>query len=327
MPSVPSHIASFILTFMLFIPFVQMIGLMVPLYMDPNEDWDNLVNIKNAYPSLPIVAIINPDSGPGTFQNSDYVSGIDKMLGVGIIVVGYDHTTSATRPVEDVTADMDAYQSYYPKIQGIFFDEMEYLTTGGEEYYKTAGDYAKSKGFNMTIGNPGSKIPLSYMPTLDYIVIFENGILANLTDYSEYSSYMSHLVMMVHTQPTLPTEWIGQAADMIQWIYVTNYTTPNPYDTLPSYLSNLAGLLNTANTNKNNKPVDNGMSLTTKIVIGLIVGIITIAIVGFVIRYLLKRRGDAGGIRTSLDPSGTGNRFSEKDQGQGLHLSSLSSKD
>ena len=113
---------------------------------------------------------------------------------------------------------------------------------------------------------------------------------------------------------------------MIQWIYVTDDNEPNPYDTLPNYLSDLAELLNTANGNKHNKPDDYGMSLRTKIIIELIIAIITITVVGFVIRYRMKLTGDAGN-KASLNPSGAGNQIPERGQTQGLHLSTLSSKD
>ena len=278
-----SHIGFFVLILMLSMPFVKMAGLMIPLYMDPNSDWDLVVSIQKTYPSLPIVAIINPNSGPGTFQDPLYVTGIKKLLDAGVIVVGYDHTSYGARSITDVKADIDNYASFYPNIKGIFFDEMT-DTSGQESYYQTVGDYAKSKGFTMTTGNPGIKTPVSYMPTLNYVVISENTVTTDLKDYGEYSKYYSHLGMMVIDQATLPTAWVEEAKEMIGWIYVTSDTLPNPYDVLPSYLSTLAGLLNKeAKTEKKS-------SKNPAIILGVVLGSVGIILTCCCIGFMVVRR-------------------------------------
>ena len=41
-------------------------GIMVGLYFYPlNNSWDYLINLKNQYPNVPVVAVINPDNGAG----------------------------------------------------------------------------------------------------------------------------------------------------------------------------------------------------------------------------------------------------------------------
>ena len=298
----PSHISFLVLILMVFIPFIKMAGLMIPLYMDPNSDWDLVVSIQKIYPALPIVAIINPNSGPGTAQDPLYVAGIKKLLDVGVTVVGYDHTSSAARSIADVKTDIDSYVSFYPNIQGIFFDEMQADASGDESYYQTASDYAKSKGFTMTIGNPGTKTPLSYMPTVDYVVISENIVTADLKDYGEYSAYYSHLVMMVINQATIPTAWVEKAKGMIGWIYVTSYTLPDPYHTLPSYMSTLAGQLANANTEKKSKKL--------AIILGAVLGTLGLIVIAGLITFMIvhwrkKSAKSATKVTTMSKPSDT----------------------
>src|SRR5256712_4393656 len=161
-------------------------GLMISLYIDPTENncgpdggtgtnncWDTLVSIKNSHTSVPIVAIINPSSGPGTASDSVYVTGINKLRAAGITVLGYLSTQSGTRSISDIKADIDKYKSWY-NVNGIFFDEMS-NESGNEKYYTAISSYAKSTdGFSITFGNAGTDVPESYIGTVDTIEIYED---------------------------------------------------------------------------------------------------------------------------------------------------------
>ena len=49
----------------------------VPLYSAPGSGtWATVAAAKRAHPSVPILAIVNPNSGPGTAALSDYLAGI-----------------------------------------------------------------------------------------------------------------------------------------------------------------------------------------------------------------------------------------------------------
>jgi hypothetical protein len=143
-------------------------GILLPLYIYPlvwilGNAYEQLGNIATAHPSVGITAIINPDSGPGTAQNIDYVEGISILKNAGIRVIGYTYTSYGSRPIADVEADIDRYISFYgSSISGVLFDEMAY-TSGNENYYKTLSNYAKSKGLTFTAGNPGIDTLPSYL--------------------------------------------------------------------------------------------------------------------------------------------------------------------
>src|SRR5487761_880669 len=56
-------------------------GIIVPLYSYPGSVWTSLIQQHLAYPSVPIIAVINPSTGSGSASNPDYVSGIQSLTG------------------------------------------------------------------------------------------------------------------------------------------------------------------------------------------------------------------------------------------------------
>ncbi len=86
-------------------------GVIVPLYSPPGSYWAQIIQAKNAHPSVPIVVIINPNSGPGTSSNADYATGISQMQASGITVLGYVYTSYGTRSIASVEADINSYNS------------------------------------------------------------------------------------------------------------------------------------------------------------------------------------------------------------------------
>ncbi len=222
-------------------------GLMFPLYIYPGSKWNTLISAKNAYPNVPVIAIINPNSGPGTAIDSTYVTKINQLIAANITVIGYDHTSWGARNASDVKNDIDLYKSFYPNIQGIFFDEMT-AESGDEAYYSEMTAYARSKGFNLTVGNPGMNIDSSYVGTEDILVIYESNGYADLSQSSTWpTSDPSQLAIMSIKVSSLNTTWVTQACQKVGWLFVTNDKLPNPYDTLPTYLTTLMQTLSTCN--------------------------------------------------------------------------------
>jgi hypothetical protein len=217
-------------------------GIMVPLYTYPGGTWDTVVNTKNAHPDVPIVAIVNPASGPGGSKDSNYVTGIAELKAAGVVVIGYVSTAYTSRSLDAVKGDIDKWDSWYD-IDGIFFDEQTNWA-GGESYYTQAGDYAESKGLGFTVGNPGANSIPSYLSTVDVVLIYESPGLPNLSDYNSWDSAANdQLGMIPFSVSSLPTSWLEDATGFIGWVYVTSDGLPNPWDSLPSYFDNMAALL------------------------------------------------------------------------------------
>lgn len=159
-------------------PMVKLLpktGVFVALYMYPSgtgwTHWQKVIDAKLAHPSVPIVVAINPSSGPGSYRDTNFVNGINKLHNAGIIVLGYTYDNYGTRSLSNLRADVDKYRNWY-NADGVFIDEFT-NKLGFENHYREVTAYAKSVGMVMTMGNPGTDVPRSYIGTVDVINITE----------------------------------------------------------------------------------------------------------------------------------------------------------
>lgn len=218
-------------------------GIMVPLYTYPGGTWDTVAQVKRAHSDVPIVAIVNPASGPGFSKDSNYESGIAKLKSAGVTVLGYVSTAYTNRDLAAVKSDMDRWKSWYPAIDGIFFDEQTNWA-GQEWYYEQADGYAQSIGLGFTVGNPGANSVPSYLDTVDVVLIYESPGLPSLSSYQSWSSANNaKLGMIPFGVGSMPSNWIEDATSIVGWIYVTHDVLPNPWDSLPPYFESMAELL------------------------------------------------------------------------------------
>ncbi|MDA1212645.1 MAG: hypothetical protein O2955_09005 [Planctomycetota bacterium] len=156
-------------------------GVIVPLYVYPadvhlNKTYNRLIDIKRRYETVPIWVIVNPASGPGTEIDANYTKAIDRLQGAGCVVMGYVSTSYGQRKRQDVTGHIDQWLTMYPRIQGIFFDEMIYEDTEtGAAYQADLNRYAHEHGCWPTVANPGAETPGRYFAAdaADVIVVHE----------------------------------------------------------------------------------------------------------------------------------------------------------
>lgn len=239
-------------------------GIMVPLYTYPGGTWDRVIETKNDHPGVPIVAIVNPASGPGGSKDPNYVSGIEDLKAAGVIVLGYVSTAYTGRSLDEVRSDIDKWASWYD-VDGIFFDEQTNWS-GGESYYTQAGNYAESKGLDFTVGNPGANSIPSYLSTVDVVLIYESPGLPNLNNY--YNTWERYdndqLGMIPFSVGSLPRDWIEDATGFIGWLYVTNDNLPNPWDSLPTYFDDMVALLDDGSSSEAGVTPDPEYELTVR---------------------------------------------------------------
>jgi hypothetical protein len=225
-------------------------GTIVPLYIYPGPSWDELVKEKTAHPSIPIIAIINPDSGPGT-QDPNYNAGVQKLQSAGISVVGYVYTRNVA--FDTVTNSINEYKHWY-NVNGIFFDGMSYVS-GNEDYYKHLSNYAKSLGLSPVIGNPGTDTIPSYVGTVDNLVIYDNSGLPPIESlggwHANYTK--SNFSVISYDVDGINSTYVKNIIPYVQYVYISNSTNPNPFDTLPNHLDDLL-------TTLDNEQDQNGIS-------------------------------------------------------------------
>ena len=216
-------------------------GVIVPLYEYPGQSWQTLAQTKEAYPSVPVVAIINPSNGPGSYQDPNFVSGIQLLQSAGITVIGYVATDYGGIPISQVEQEIYSYSQFY-NLNGVFFDEMASVS-GYESYYSTLSSYAQSLGLSFTVGNPGTAVPASYIGTVDNIVVYENAGLPPQSFLSGLGYQKNDFSVMSYGDSSFDSASILATAADVGYVFVTDGISPDPYATLGSYYSTLIATL------------------------------------------------------------------------------------
>jgi hypothetical protein len=150
-------------------------GVFVALYMYPSgsgaSSWQQIYDEKVKHPSVPFVTVFNPSSGPGWNYDSNIAYWVNKLRSVGVIALGYTADSYGGRALSSLNADADKYMNWY-HADGLFLDEFT-NKVGYESHYSQVTAYAKSIGMKMTLGNPGTDVPKSYIGTVDVLNITE----------------------------------------------------------------------------------------------------------------------------------------------------------
>ncbi len=212
-------------------------GLLVPLYFDPNGSWDDLISAHEHYPQVPVTAIINPDNGPGNNYSSQYETGINSLQVSGIRVVGYIYTSYGAVPWENISKQVTEYRQFY-NIRGIFLDEVgDNSTTSG--YYRNITSLCRSMGDEYIVGNPGTYAPESITADFNLTVLYENPGLPSGNELSGITNGTSrNSSALIAISSSLPDEsWFQSADGQFSYVYITDLGLPNPYLSLPEYLN------------------------------------------------------------------------------------------
>jgi Spherulation-specific family 4 len=221
--------------------------ILMPLYLYPSvvNGRSNWQPLADAAAKVPIVAIINPNSGPGGKPNSDYLAAMKLLQKAGVKMVGYVATDYGKRPMAKIKAEIDLYDRYF-NVQGIFLDEGA-SAAQHHSHYSQIYKYIRSKPkLQQVITNPGTHLDEKYFsqPAADRAVIFENAG----QEWPQYqpSTYLSkygrqHFALMLHGVPDRLTmeKYLDLAVQRnIGYVYITDdKAATNPWDSFPSYWS------------------------------------------------------------------------------------------
>ncbi len=207
----------------------------IPAYFYPGTLWTQAISSASKIFGM----IMNPNSGPGTSVNSTYVNTVNSAKNAGIKVYGYVHTSYGARAATDVKAEIDMYKSWY-NVTDIFFDETPtsatYLT-----YYQDISNYVHQNGGKVVL-NPGTTPDERYLGFADIIMNFENT--ASVYQTATFPSWINNYPAsrFVHLVYDTPDSSLSSVLTLSQsrnagYVYITNDILPNPWDTLPSYMS------------------------------------------------------------------------------------------
>ncbi len=243
-------------------------GVIVPIFTENTEsqlsEVEEVIQTKLAYQSVPIIAVINPSGGPGTYSPSIF-SEIQNMQAANVTVLGYVPTNWGTRNISSVEADISTYHEWY-RVNGTYLDQMpnwEYDGPQGQWYYpgpdgtyipsyfSALTHYAKSLGETFVFGNSGADVPHNFIGTVSTIGIFENGFeppffgfpsLAG-NDSWHTSQSKSNFAFFSYRISSLNPYYVATASDYVAYMFLTNDSSTDSYTVLPPYFDQLARIL------------------------------------------------------------------------------------
>lgn len=237
----------------------QTAGLIYPIYTDPPSGiYSGLITLMGSNPNVPVIVILNPNSGPGASANAAYTTAIGQLQSAGAIVLGYIETgygvaNADFTPQNETTmkADIASWQSFYPAINGIFIDEMDDTgsatactsISGGScvALYQALTTYAHGLGLPLTYGNPGENTISAYFssspPAVDRYMVYETnayGVAANYNNAGlcSYTNCASVVYALAYSSTNLTLMMKNSS-----WVFMTDDHATNPYDAAPTYLS------------------------------------------------------------------------------------------
>ncbi len=232
-------------------------GVLVPIYVYPanihrNAEFNRLMDLKRRFATVPFRVIVNPASGPGEAVDANFTKAIDRLVGAGCVVLGYVSTSYGRRPAEEATRDIDRWLAMYPRIHGLFFDEMIYEDSPeAVEKQSRLTRHAKSRGLYPLVSNPGTDTPGRYFDAdvADTIVIHEGSEWAAEARLKGgfFGGYADHPPqsrgVLVHSLANFDPEQLRMTMRYARWVYITEApyrvndpAAANPWDRLSSHL-------------------------------------------------------------------------------------------
>lgn len=218
--------------------YVPGVGLIFPAYIyPPDPAFSTLISLMGSYPTVPVITILNPDSGPGVSTDPNYTTVISQLNTAGAVPIGYVNTQYATIASATVEAQVALWQSLYPGIKGIFFDNMD-NTAPNVSYYVTLNAYVKSLGMIMVVGNPGTATIAAYYSnaTADIMVIQEvDGSYPTQAQASNSGIGTAQQRAVIGTSVPWNQSSFSILANNCKYVWATNGN--NNYGDIPGYLA------------------------------------------------------------------------------------------
>ncbi len=217
--------------------------LIVPAYFYPadvgRESWDRLINAASR---VPVVAIVNPASGPGDLIDPAYQEIIRIATAHGVTPIGYVYTNYGNNPINQTQADIKRWVDFYPEIGGFFLDAQA-SSVEQLPYYSELRDYIKQQRPKaLIVSNPGTICDRDYIDqsVADVIVFFENLDGFEAFDLPEWRRDVpaERFAVLPYNTPTVESMKRRLGLTVIRnlgYVYITDGTLPDPYGTLPSY--------------------------------------------------------------------------------------------
>jgi hypothetical protein len=219
------------------------VHLLVPAYFYPSGEGEKpWARVIEASARVPIVAIVNPDSGPGKTRDPNYMRVFERARGSKLTLIGYVPLGYARRPVGEVKDDVDRWIQLYPRINGFFFDEQP---SGADQAPFVLECFAHARqrlGHAVLVSNPGVLCAPEYLegeqPPVVCLFEHERGFDTYRSPAWVHERGAQHFATLHYHRETaermksLVAESLAQGA---AFVYVTDAGGANPWDRLPTY--------------------------------------------------------------------------------------------
>lgn len=229
----------------------ERMGLLAPGYQYPTLGtlWADLAA---AAARVPLIAVLNPASGPGAQPDPVYVAAGDAVRANGGRVIGYVATFGGDAPLDSVIRQVDRYRAWYA-LDGIFLDIMANDASSAHvAYYAAIRDSirARQPGW-LVVGNPGTQTLEPYTSGADLLCNFEyygEGYFSFTPSPWVRAHAPTRFAHLLHTLSTVDSmrAAVARARTLnAAWVWVTHDTMPNPYGHTPAYWSELVAAVET----------------------------------------------------------------------------------
>jgi hypothetical protein len=230
------------------------VGLLIPAYFDPSTDATDWNRMASAATQVPLIAVMNPNSGPGTAPDASYTAALTALKGSGGRVVGYVHTSYGYRKLADVKREIANYFNWYP-VDGIFLDEMATNATKANlKYYTAIKNYIRTLyPAAIIVANPGTSFDTAFAQAqVADIFVDEEDTQSNVNATPQAAwtqSYPASLFAEIAVQASSDGQEVTALSSRhLAWVYATTLPLdPNPYASLPADFEQEVAALVTVN--------------------------------------------------------------------------------
>ena len=227
------------------LPAQSKTGILVPLFSQnySQSQVNEVIQAKEAHPSLPFIVVANFGNGPGSSYDSTKDTGIKSMQSAGITVLGYVPTGWGRNNLSTIEHGMLTFYQWY-HVNGIYLDEMvnwEFGSAGQylPPFYSNLTAYGKSLGMSEIVGNSGADVPYFFVGTVDRIGVFENAFtppVAYLGGWHQAYN-KSNFWFVSYNISSINPFYVASASDYVSYLFLTTGERPYPYSSLPSYFN------------------------------------------------------------------------------------------
>lgn len=222
-------------------------GIIIPAYVHYGESdfYEKLINSSSIL-NENLIVIINPYNGPLDDEDSinNYNKYIDLLHKNNSKIIGYVSTNYGNNSLTSVKTDIDLWVLKY-NVDGIFLDETS-SDNDKFSYYSELENYINSKNKNLIVNNFGTIPHTSYKSLKSIKIILETSyqeakIEITSENYKNWindlNTFSSNCILSYNASKDSYKSLNNYGS---KWVYFTNDTLPNPWDSLPNYYTDMA---------------------------------------------------------------------------------------